>query len=181
VSLRALTWARACLKADPTLSGNARTILLLLAESCNHTTGLAFTGVWLADESGVSMRHVREHLHRLRDLGYIRVEQQVNASGVPCRASIVTFPTAPYLSTAPDAGDRGERPRAPDASVIGPLTPASPIPGSIPTSDFNSVNNLEVVAREALCCDGTGWVYNADSHDVSPCPLHHPRGKAAGS
>lgn len=167
-----MAYARSCLRGDAQLPSNARTILLLLADSCNHVTGLAFTGTWLAEQAGCAMRHVREHVHRLRDDGYIRVEERVGL------ASIVTFPIAAYLSTAPDGGVRGEQTRAPDGSVRGPLTAASPIPSAYTADDFKCSNNLEVIAREALCCDGTGYVYDESTRSVTPCPLHHPRRKA---
>ena len=172
VSARAMAYARTCLRSDASLPSNAPTILLLLADSCNHRTGLAFTGTWLAEQAGCAMRHVREHLHRLRDAGYIKVEERVGL------ASIVTFPTAAYLSTAPDASVRGEHMRAPDAGVTPPLTLASPIPSAHTTDDYKFSNNLEVIAREALCCDGTGYVYDESERTVTPCPLHHPRAHA---
>lgn len=170
-----MSYARAVLKTERGLAPNARTIMLLLADSCNHRTGLAFTGGWLADEAGCDMRHVREHVHTLRDRGLIRVQERAG------EASIVTFPTAAYLSTAPDAGVRGARSFGPDAGVTPPLTPASAIPSAYTADDFKSSDRLEVIAREALCCDGTGYVYHETRREVSPCPLHHPRGKAAGS
>lgn len=170
-----MAYARSVLKTEPRLAPNARTVFLLLADSCNHVTGLAFTGGWLADEAGCDMRHVREHVHALRDRGIIRLEERVGC------ASIVTFPIAAYLSPAPDASVRGKHTCAPDAGVTGPLTPASSIPSVYTADDLNSRDSLEVVARESLCCDGTGWVYNEATHDVSRCPVHHPRGRVVGS
>lgn len=174
MSIRALTYARECLRHDMTLGTPARLVFMLLADSCNHQTGLAFTGQWLADQAGIHQRNVTRALGHLRESGYLRFEDRDG------QATIVTFPTAAFLSTAPDENVRGEHTRAPDENVRGPLTKTSPIPGSVP-SYIQSSEQLDVVAREALCCDGTGWVYNADSNDVSPCPLHHPRGKAVGS
>lgn len=171
MSIRALTFARECLRTDTTLHANARTILLLLADSCNHRTGMAFTGTWLAEQAGCDMRTVRRQIHQLRDRGHIRVAEQLGA------ASIVTFPTGAYLSTAPVTDVWGEHARAPVTGDRPPLSPVTAIPGSVP-GVINSPNNLEVVAREALCCDGTGWIYNSDTNDVSRCPFHHPRREA---
>lgn len=165
-----MNYARACLRrADCNLPpGASRTVFLLLADSHNNRTGMAFTGTWLAHAAGVDMRTVRRVLHRLRDDGYLRLEEQEGL------ASIVTFPIAAYLSTAPDADVRGEHSRAPDMGVLQPLTPVSPI-SEIPPGE------LEAVAREALCCDGTGWIYDESTRSVSPCPFHHRRGRAVGS
>lgn len=174
MSIRALTYARECLRRDTTLGTPARLVFMLLADSCNHATGLAFTGQWLADQAGIHERNVTRALATLRESGYVRFEDR------PGRATVVTFPTAAYLSTTPDENVRGEHTRAGDDFVTRPPAKTSPIPGSVPAY-INSSNNLDVVAREALCCDGTGWIYNADTNDVSPCPLHHPRGKAVGS
>ena len=174
MSLRALTYARSCLRReDCTLHPSARLVFRTIADSCNVHTGLAFTGSWLAVECGLTMQTVRDHLHRLRDDGYIRLEERVGLS------SIVTFPTAAYLSTAPVTHDRGEHTRAPVTHDRGPLSSTTAITGTYTSDDYKFSNNLEVIAREALCCDGTGWVYDESTDTVTPCPLHHPRARAS--
>lgn len=173
MSIRALTYARACLRREGcTLHPTERLVLRTIADSCNVHTGQAFTGTWLAVECGVDMRTVRRALHRLRDDGYLRLEER---GGL---ASIVTFPTAAYISTTPDTHVRGEHTRAPVTDVRGPLSPMTDITGTYTPDDLESSNNLEVIAREALCCDGTGYVYDESTRSVTPCPLHHPRRKA---
>jgi len=173
MSIRALTYARACLRRDEcALHPTERLVFRTIADSCNVHTGQAFTGTWLAVECGVDMRTVRRALHRLRDDGYLRLEER---DGL---ASIVTFPTAAYISTTPVIGVRGEQVRAPDMDDRGPLSPMTAIPGTYTSDDFKCSNNLEVIAREALCCDGTGYVYDESTRTVTPCPLHHPRRKA---
>lgn len=172
MSIRALTYARSCLRReDCDLHPTARLVFRTIADSCNVHTGLAFTGTWLAVECGLDMQTVRRHLHRLRDDGYLRLEER------PGMASIVTFPTAAYISTAPITHDRGEHTRAPITRDRGPLSPVTDISGTYTPDDYKSSNNLEVIAREALCCDGTGYVYDESERTVTPCPLHHPRAR----
>jgi hypothetical protein len=175
VSIRALTYARHCLRSDAKLTTADRLVFMLLADSSNHRTGQAYTGTWLAEQAAIDMRSVRRVLHRLRDAGHIRIEERIGA------ASVVTFPMASYLSTTPDSSVRGEQTRAPDTHVRGPLTPGSPIPGTHTADDNSSTYNLEVVAGEAWCCDSTGWVYDEATHTVTECPTHHPRALKARS
>lgn len=167
MSIRALNYARACLsRPDCALPpGACRTVFLLLADSHNNRTGLAFTGYWLAHSAGIEMRHLRTILHRLRDDGYLRLEEQ---DGL---ASRVTFPIAAYISTTPALQCRGEQTRTPALQVLQPLHSSAPI-SEIPPGD------LEAIASEALCCDGTGWIYDEAANNVSPCPLHNRRRKA---
>ena len=113
MSIRAETYARACLRReDCKLHPTERLVFRTLAHSCNVHTGQAFTGTWLAVECGVDMRTVRRALHRLRDDGLLRLEERYGL------ASIVTFPTAAYISTAPVTGDRGEHAPARPGSAI---------------------------------------------------------------
>lgn len=170
MSVRAARYARASMKGSE-LGTPARLVMMLLADSCNHVTGQAFTGQWLADEAGIDMRHIRRYVHTLRDTGLMMVHERTG------EASVVTFPTAAYLSTAPGETARGEHSYAPGEKGGAPLAKLPPIPRDT-TRDFNSTELLEVVAREALCCDGTGYVYDESTRSVSPCPLHHPRRKA---
>lgn len=175
MSIRALIYARSCLRRDDCpLIPTERLVFRTLADSCNSQTGQAYTGIWLAVECGVDMRTVRRALHRLRDDGYLRLEDRSREG----KSSVVTFPTGAYISTAPVTSDTPEQMYRPDMGVRAPLSRVSPISGSSTPDVTELSNNLEL-SREAWCCDGTGFTYDEATRSSAPCPLHHPNRKGA--
>jgi hypothetical protein len=176
MSLRALTYADYVLDHDETLGTPSRLALHLLADSCNRITGQAFTGDWLAKRMGITNANMLRALKPLRDRGYVLAEER------PGKALLIRFPMAAYISTTPRENGMGQESgdsATPRVSAREPRAKTSGIPRSIPLTHNSSPTTA--VARELLCCDGTAWVYNEETDDVSPCPLHHPRGKAVGS